>query len=156
MLVPGASHDSDLPPCVDATIVAFVQARSAAGLDLSRCAAAYRRPAFVTLAYDEPAAGENHAQTQRFTKILNEMLDGRVDRSQLTPAESKQLSDAVLKGLASGLGELGGLQAIVFKGTTVSSKGRVCRYLMRFAQGNITATFRLNSSGRISGLDLSG
>jgi pimeloyl-ACP methyl ester carboxylesterase len=47
MLVPGASHDSDLPPCVDAIIVAFVRARSAAGLDLSSCAAAYRRPSFV-------------------------------------------------------------------------------------------------------------
>lgn len=41
MLVPGASHDSDLPPCVDTIVVAFVRARSAAGLDLSHCAAKY-------------------------------------------------------------------------------------------------------------------
>ncbi|MGB8519691.1 MAG: alpha/beta fold hydrolase [Candidatus Tumulicola sp.] len=48
MLVPGASHDSDFPPCVDATIVAFVKASSAANLDFSRCAATYKRPAFAT------------------------------------------------------------------------------------------------------------
>ncbi len=47
MLVPGASHDSDFPPCVDATIVAFVKARSAENLNFSRCAATCKRPAFA-------------------------------------------------------------------------------------------------------------
>jgi hypothetical protein len=156
MLVPGASHDSDLPPCVDTTIVAFVRARSAGGLNLSRCAAAYRRPSFVALAYDEPAAGENRTQTTRFTKILDSILQGRIDRSQLTPALSKEYSEAVLKGLASDLAGLGELQAIVFKGETSSPKARVYKYLLRFAQGNVVATITLNSSSRISSLDLSG
>jgi pimeloyl-ACP methyl ester carboxylesterase len=156
MLVPGASHDSDLPPCVDTTIVAFVRARSAAGLDLSGCAAAYRRPSFVTLAYDEPAAGENRAQTERFTKILDSLLQGRIDRSQLTPSLSKQYPDALLKDLASDLRGLGELQAIVFKGETGSPKARVYKYLMRFPQGNVLATFTLDSSNHIDGLDLSG
>ena len=155
MLVPGASHDSDLPPCVDATIVAFVRARSAAGLDLSRCAAKYRRPSFVALAYDEPAAGENRAETERFTKILDAVLRGRIDRSQLTPAYSKQLPDAALRGLASDLHALGALQAIVFKGEHGSPKARVYAYLMRFAQGNVSATIALDPSDRINSLDLS-
>jgi pimeloyl-ACP methyl ester carboxylesterase len=156
MLVPGASHDSDLPPCVDAAIVAFVRARSAAGLSLSRCAAAYRRPSFVALAYDEPAAGENRAQTTRLTKILDAILQGRIDRSQLTPALSKEYSEAVLKGLAADLTGLGELQAIVFKGETSSPKARVYKYLLRFARGNVVATITLDSSSRIGGLDLSG
>jgi pimeloyl-ACP methyl ester carboxylesterase len=156
MLVAGASHDSDLPPCVDATIVAFVRAGSAAGLNLSRCAAAYRRPSFVALAYDEPAAGENHAQTERFRKILNSILLGRIDRSQLTSALSKQYTGAVLKGLASDLQGLGELQATVFKGESGSPKARVYKYLLRFAQGNVIATLTLDSSNRLNGLDFLG
>jgi pimeloyl-ACP methyl ester carboxylesterase len=156
MLVLGASHDSNLPPCVDAAIVAFVRGRSAARLSLSRCAAAYRRPSFVALAYDEPATGENRAQTTRFTKILDSILQGRIDRSQLTPALSKEYSEAVLKGLASDLTGLGDLQAIVFKGETSSPKARVYKYLLRFAQDNVIATITLDSSSRIAGLDLAG
>jgi pimeloyl-ACP methyl ester carboxylesterase len=156
MLVPGASHDSDYPPCVDADTVAFVRAGSAAGLNLSGCAATYRRPSFVALAYDEPAAGENRAQTQRFTKILNAMLHGRIDRSQLTPALAKQYPDAALKQLASGLQNLGELQAIVFKGQSGSPKAQAYQYLLLFPQRNVVATFTLNSSNRIAALDLSG
>jgi pimeloyl-ACP methyl ester carboxylesterase len=156
MLVPGASHDSDLPPCVDATIVAFVRARSAAGLNLSHCAAKYERPAFATLAYDEPAPGENAALTKRFTAILDEMIRGRIDRSQLTLAASKEFSDAMLGGLASDFAGVGALQAIIFKGTSGAPNARVYKYLMRMEEGNVLATFTLNASGRISGIDLSG
>lgn len=156
MVVPGASHDTDLPPCVDANIVAFVNARSAAGLDLGHCAATYKRPSFVTLAYDEPAAGENSALTKRFTAILDAMMHGRIDRAQLTPAASKELPDALLAAVASGLGELGALHAIVFKGGSESAKARTYNYLMRFEQGNVIATFTLDSSGRISAIDFSG
>ncbi|MBV8198404.1 MAG: alpha/beta hydrolase [Candidatus Eremiobacteraeota bacterium] len=155
MLVPGASHDSDLPPCVDKAIDAFVRARSAADLNLSHCAAAYRRPSFVALAYDEPAAGENRAQTARFTEVLHALLRGQIDRSQLTPALSKQFPDPALKGLAADLAGLGELQAIVFKGESRSPGARVYKYLMRFAQGNALATIALNPSNRISVLDLS-
>ena len=60
------------------------------------------------------------------------MMHGGIDRSQLTAAFSKQLPDAEVKGVASGLQSLGGLQAIVFKGETGSSKARIYTYLMRF------------------------
>jgi len=156
MLVPGASHDSDLPPCVDTLVVAFVRARSTAELDLSHCAAKYNRPSFVTLAYDEPAPGENPALTKRFTAILDQMMHGRIDRSQLTPAASKEFPDPMLRGLVSDFAGVGSLQAIVFKGTSGSPKARIYKYLMRFEQGNVLATFTLNSSERISGIDLSG
>lgn len=155
MLVPGASHDSDLPPCADAIVVAFVRAQSAAGLDLNHCAATYKRPAFVMLAYDEAAPGDNPVLRKRFVKIIDSVLHGRIDRSQLTPALSKQLPDVMLKGLASGLGSLGTLQSIVFKGTTGSPDAMVYRYLMRFAQTNVTVTFMLNADNKLSGIDFS-
>jgi len=154
MLVPGASHDSDYPPCVDATIVTFVRAGSAAGLQLGRCAAAYHRPAFVALTYDESAPGENRAQTARFTAIVDAILRGRIDRSQLTPALSKQYPDAMLQGLASDFHDLGGLQAIVYKGATGPAKARTYAYLLRFARANLASTFTLDASNRIAGLDL--
>jgi len=110
---------------------------------------------FVALAYDEPAAGENHAQTVRFGKIFDSILHGRIDRSQLTPALSKQYTDAVLKGLASDLQGLGGLQSTVFKGATGSPKARVYKYLLRFAQGNVLATLTLDASGRLNAFDFS-
>ena len=156
MLVPGASHDSDLPPCVDVTIVAFVRAQSAAGLDLNHCAATYKRPSFVALAFDEAARGENNAQTRRFTKIVDALMRGSIDRSQLTPALSKQYPDPVVRGLASGLDSLGALQTIVFKGASGPPGARAYEYLLRFAQDNVLATFTLNRANRISGLDLSG
>ena len=156
MLVPGASHDSDYPPCVYADTVAFIRAGSAADLNLNQCAATYKRPSFVALAYDESAAGEDRAQNQRFTKILYELLHGRLDRSQLTAAASKQFPDALLKELASDFQSLGEPQAIVFKGQFGSPKARVYKYLLRFAQANVVATFTLNSSSRIAALDLSG
>lgn len=155
MLVPGASHDSDLPPCVDTTIVSFVRAQSAAGLDLAHCAAQYRRPAFAALAYDEPAPGENAALTARFTSILRAMMRGTIDRSQLTKELSRQYPDAMLKGLAADFAG-DALQAVVFKGASGPQNARVYTYLMRFEQGNVVATFTVNSAGLISGLDLSG
>lgn len=155
MLVPGASHDSDLPACVDTTIVSFVRAQSAADLDLAHCAAEYRRPAFVALAYDEPAPGESAALTARFTSILRAMMRGTIDRSQLTAQLSKQYPDAMLKGLAADFAG-DALQAVIFKGVTGPPGAKVYKYLMRFEQGNVVATFTLNSAGRISALDLSG
>jgi pimeloyl-ACP methyl ester carboxylesterase len=156
MLVPGASHDSNLPPCVDGTIVAFVRAQSAAGLDLDHCAATYKRPAFVTLAYDEPAPGENIGQTKRFTKIFDALMRGSIDRTQLTPALSKQYSEAVVKELASGLGGLGTMQSVVFKGASGPPDARAYEYLLRFAQDNVLATLTLNRANRISALSFSG
>jgi pimeloyl-ACP methyl ester carboxylesterase len=155
MLVPGASHDSDLPTCVDTTMVAFVRARSAANLDLAHCAAAYQRPAFETLAYDEPAPGEDAALRERFTKILYAIMRGSIDRSQLTPAFSRQVPDAMLRGLASDLAHLGSLRGIVYKGVSGPAGARVYKYLMRFDQMNVHATFVLNASGAIAGVDLS-
>lgn len=155
MLVPGASHDSDYPPCVDATIVAFIRARSPAGLKFGRCIAAYHRPSFATLAYDEAAPGENPAQTERFRKIVASMLQGRIDRSQLTPAVSKEFSDAVLKGFAADASGLGAVQNFVFKGTRKSSHGTVYTYFLRCVDGNAVATFTLNAANRISALDIS-
>jgi pimeloyl-ACP methyl ester carboxylesterase len=155
MIVPGASHDSDFPPCVDAIIVAFVRARSAAGLNLNRCAAKYQRPSFETLAFDEAAPAEDPALGERFRGIIASVMQGRIDRAQLTPALSKEFSNAVVEQVAADMKSAGPLQAIVYKGSSVSPKGRTYRYLLRFAQVNATASFALDKSGRVQLLDIS-
>jgi hypothetical protein len=100
---------------------------------LSHCAAQYKR-AFVALAYDEAAPGENTALHARFTKIL----------------------DAMLEGLASDFAELGTLGEIVFKGSSGPPTTKIYKYLMRFERRNVLATFTLDTSGRVASLDLSG
>jgi pimeloyl-ACP methyl ester carboxylesterase len=155
MLIAGASHDSDYPPCVDTTIVEFVRAASASGLDLRRCAAKYHRPAFVTRTYDEPAPNEDAGQSKRFRAILALLLNGRIDRSQLTPALSKQLSEDVVRGFAAGISTLGPLQHIAYKGTVHSPKSTVYKYLLRFARGDLVGTFTLDSANLIQDIDFS-
>lgn len=156
MLVPGATHDSDYPPCVDATIAAFMRARSAAALNLAHCAAAYRRPSFETRTYDEPAPGETPAQARRFRILIAELLKGRVDRSQLTPAANKEIPDVALKSVAAQVVKMGGpLQSEVFKGVVRSAGATTYAYLLRFAQYVFAATFSLDASGRIQSIDIS-
>lgn len=156
MLVPGATHDSDYPPCVDAAIAAFVRARSAAGLNLNHCAATYRRPSFEMLTYDQAAPGETAADSKRFRALIADLLQGRVDRSQLTPSANKDIPDAALKSVASQVAKMGGpLQNVVYKGMSASQGGRTYKYFLRFAQWSFAATFSLNASGRVQGIDIS-
>lgn len=156
MVVPGATHDSDYPPCVDTTIVAFVRARSAAGLNLAHCAATYRRPPFEILPYDQAAPGETAAVSKRFRALIAELLQGHVDRSQLTPAANKGISDAVLKSVAAQVASMGGpLQSVVYKGVSASPHGRTYKYFLRFAQWSFAVTFSLNAAGRIAAFDIS-
>lgn len=156
MLVAGATHDSDYPPCVDATIAAFVRARSATGLNLKQCAATYRRPSFEVLAYDEAAPGETAAESKRFRALIAGLLEGRVDRSQLTPSANKDMPDAALKSVAAQVAAMGGpLQNVVFKGVSTSPRGRTYKYFLHFSQWSFAATFSLNASGKIQDIDIS-
>jgi hypothetical protein len=66
------------------------------------------------------------------------MMHGTIDRSQVTTAVSRQYPDVMLKGVSG------------------PPNARVYQYLMRFDQGNVMATFTLNSAGKIAGIDLSG
>lgn len=156
MLVPGATHDSDYPPCVDAAIAAFVRAHSAARLNLKHCAATYRRPSFEVLTYDEAAPGETAANSKRFRTLIAELLQGRIDRSQLTPLANKDIPDVALKSVAAQVAGMGGLlQNVVFKGMSASPGGRTYKYFLRFSQWSFAATFSLNTSGRIQDIDIS-
>ncbi|HET9097885.1 MAG TPA: alpha/beta fold hydrolase [Candidatus Baltobacteraceae bacterium] len=155
MIVPGATHDSDYPPCVNATMTAFVRAHSAAGLNLQHCAAAYRRPSFETLTYDQAAPGETAADSKRFRALIAELLHARIDRSQLTTAANKGLPDAVLKSVAAQVADMAGpLQNVVYKGVSTSPHGRTYKYFLRFARWSFAATLSLNASGRINDIEI--
>lgn len=154
MLVKGASHDSDYPPCVDKAIVSFTRARSASGLDLDHCAATYRRPPFQTLTYFESAPGENRALSARFHTVLTDMIAGRIDRSQFTASANRVLSDASVKEFSSESAGFGELQSFVYRSVTASNKGKTYRYLAHFAQGTANVTLTLDPAGKIALFDV--
>jgi pimeloyl-ACP methyl ester carboxylesterase len=155
MLVKGASHQSDYPPCVYRAVASFIRSRSASQLDLEHCAAAYRRPAFATLTYFDSAGGENAALTARFRSLFTEILMGRIDRAQLTPALSKGYSDAVLRQIASQASGGGQLESFVYRGAHRSAKGMAYGYFAHFVQANANVTITLNSAGKVADLDIS-
>ena len=155
MLVKGASHQSDYPPCVYQAVASFIRSPSTSQLDLVHCGAAYRRPPFATLTYFESAAGADPALTARFRRLFAQILVGRIDRVQLTPAVSKLYSDAVLSQVASEASAKGQLESFVYRGMHRSTKGTVYEYFAHFVQGNAKVTITLNFAGKVADLDAS-
>lgn len=155
MLVPGASHDSDYPPCVYDTMVTFFETDTTAHLSLDHCAATYRRPTFATLAYYESAPGARPVLTARFHKILTEMLAARIDRTQLTPAVAKIFTPDTMKGIAANLSGVGALETFVYRGATKTAKGTAYVYLAHFAEFDARLTVTLDASGKIADMDIS-
>jgi TAP-like protein len=155
MLVNGAAHQSDYPPCVYRAIASFYRSRSASQLDLDRCAATYRRPPFATLTYFESAAGEDPALTARFRAVFTDILKGRIDRAQLTPTLSKDYPDAVLRQIASQAAGKGALESFVYRGASRFKKGMAYGYLAHFVQANANVRFTLNAAGKVTECDIS-
>jgi pimeloyl-ACP methyl ester carboxylesterase len=155
MVVKGASHQSDYPPCVYQAMASFFRSQSASQLDLEHCAAAYKRPAFATLTYFESAPGENAASAARFRSLFTGILEGRIDRGQLTPAVSKDYSGAALRQIASQASGIGALESFVYRGARRSTKGMVYGYLAHFVQANANVTITLNTAGKVADLDIS-
>ncbi|MDP9024950.1 MAG: alpha/beta hydrolase [Candidatus Eremiobacteraeota bacterium] len=155
MLVKGASHQSDYPPCVYQAIASFVRSQSASQIGLEHCAAAYKRPAFATLTYFDSAHGENAALTARFRSLITELLKGRIDRAQLTPALSKDYPDAVLRQIASHGSDKGAMESFGYRGAHRSTKGMAYEYLAHFVQANANVTITLNAAGKVADMDIS-
>ena len=154
LLVPGASHQSDYPPCVYQTMANFFRAQSASGLDLVHCAASYRRAPFATLTYFESAGGENAALTARFRRMFREILTGRIDRTLLTPSISAAFSTKVLRQIAAEAAGAGAMESFVYRGSHRTTKGMAYAYFTHFEQGNANVTITLNAAGKIAGLDI--
>jgi len=155
MLLKGASHQSVYPPCVYQAMASFFRSESASELDLDHCAAAYKRPAFATLTYFDSAPGENAALTARFRSLVTQILTGRIDRTQLTPAVSKDLPDALLRQMASTTTSTGQLESFVYRGARRSTKGMAYVYFAHFVQANANVTFTLNAAGKVADMDIS-
>ena len=154
LLVQGASHSSDFPPCVYQTMAKFFRARSASGLDLVHCAAAYHRIPFATLTYFESAGGENAGLTARFRRIFREIPTGHIDRTVLTPSLSGALSAGMLKQVAAQLAGAGPMESFVYRGSHRAAKGMAYAYFAHFEQGNANVTITLNAAGKIADLDI--
>jgi pimeloyl-ACP methyl ester carboxylesterase len=154
MLVRGASHQSDYPPCVFQAVASFVRSPSGSQVNLDHCSAAYRRPPFATLTYQESAAGESPALTARFRKLFMEIMTGRIDRAQLAPKVSEQYSDSVLRQIAAQASDAGPLESFVYRGMQHAANGIAYGYLAHFARANAKVTFTLDSAGKVAGIDI--
>ncbi|HEY4439161.1 MAG TPA: alpha/beta fold hydrolase [Candidatus Elarobacter sp.] len=155
MLVRGASHQTDYPPCVYAAAAAFLRSPTAAQPNLAGCAAAYRRPSIATLTYFDSAPGENPAMTARSRTFFTRLMSGRLDRSQLTPKMSKDYSAAVLSQIASEISSGGPMESFVYRGSRRSGKGTAYRYLAHLVRATAIVTITLDSAGKTADLDIS-
>jgi pimeloyl-ACP methyl ester carboxylesterase len=155
LLVKGASHQSDFPPCVYRTMANFFRAQSASGLDLVHCPASYRRTPFATLTYFESAPGENAALTARFRRVFRQIPTGHIDRTLLTPSLSAALSAKVLRQVAAEVARAGAMESFVYRGSHRAAKGTAYAYFAHFELGNANVTITLNAAGKIADLDIS-
>ena len=101
------------------------------------------------------ATGEDTAMTARFRAFTASLLQGRLDRSQLAPALSKQYSDDLVKMLAAQGESFGPILRFVYKGEHGSANGTVYQYVVHFEHGDATATFTLDAAKVITDFDLS-
>jgi D-alanyl-D-alanine carboxypeptidase len=83
----------------------------------------------VAIAAERTAPGENQAMTNRIKAFAMPLLDGRVIRSELTDAESAELSDAAA---VEAFTRYGAPSAFIFKGTLDRNFGPVYIYWLRF------------------------
>lgn len=156
MLVQGASHQTDTT-CIDAVADRFVRAGTSKALNLTTCAKAYHRPPFATSLreYRLGTAG-SAALTARFRRLVEQMIRGHLDRAQLEPALSRELSQQVMKQLADQAAEMGGaLWKFSYDGTETSSTGTTYDYTVGIGSGYFLATFTLDKRNRISAMDMS-
>ena len=156
MIVRGGSHDSD-SPCIDAIADRFVRQRTAAGLNLGGCAASYQRPPFATtLRYYQVGTAPTDDATTRFKSFLARWAQGYIDRSQLTPAVSKEYSSADAVTLADQLASVGRMYGFELLESQRTKQGRTYKWIVRYQGGLMIATIALDRANRISAMDLSG
>jgi len=83
---------------------------------------------------DLPAAGENPQVTKRFTELLNALLEGTTDRSQLSPELRTKVSPEQLQNFAAKFKSLGKPSKIVFKKQSNSELENIYVYRVSFPE----------------------
>lgn len=154
ILIKGGSHLTDTP-CIDKIADGFVRAGTANNLNFSACSNAYHRPPFATSLREYRLGTQgNAALTARFRRIVQQLTQGRLDRTQLEPALSKQLSPQLVRQLADQIASAK-MWKFSYISTETSRKGKTYTYTLGLDGSYFTATFTLDPQNRISTIDIS-
>jgi hypothetical protein len=92
---------------------------------------------------DLPAAGEDPEVTKRFIQLLNGLLDGRIDPSQLSPELRAKVSPEQLQGFAAKFKAFGKPAKIVFKKQSNSENENIYVYRVDFSEEHLSFVLRL-------------
>lgn len=93
---------------------------------------------------DLPAAGEDPEVTKRFTELLNALMEGTVDRGQLSPELRTKVSPEQLQNFAAKFKSLGKPSKIIFKKQSNSEHENIFVYRVDFWQEHLNFVLQIN------------
>lgn len=101
-----------------------------------------------------PAAGEDVAMTARIKTFISDLSKGKIDRSQLTPAENAHMSPQHLKDVNESMAQLGSLTSFIYKGKAGDATATTYIYLLEYTQvGFLKAAFTFDAkSNKLAGI----
>lgn len=105
----------------------------------------------LAAAAQKPASGEDPAFTLKVRHMFENMLAGKIDRSQWNSQVGPQFTDAVVAQVAAALKPLGAPQSYVFRGCTMAGNVRACQYIVTFPAGRLLITVASDPDGKFSG-----
>lgn len=140
----GFSTDGALFPSQHLAIVAFTDSRSGPAGAIVEHIFDVLHPKLAATELT-PVAGENLAFRARMKAFIIPLLKGHLDRSQITPAASKALSDATVAQVAALFSSLGAPRAFIYRGKTVRSTGTLYVYLVHFASQTVKLTLGIDA-----------
>ena len=109
-------------------------------------------PDLAAAAAPAPAPGEDPAVTARAKRVWDELMSGRIDRSQFTDRFNATLTDAVLPQATAQLRTLGTPSSWLFTGKTAVPGATAYDYRLTFANGvSLTVTMTIADDGKVAG-----
>ncbi len=109
----------------------------------------------AALAARTAAPGEDVSMRPRILHLLDEVLHGTLQASELDPRFAKMATPQTQKQIAAQLAPLGAPKSIIFKGKRIDERGTAYTYRVEFANG--TATFIAvfdKGSGLVAGIGI--
>jgi hypothetical protein len=98
-----------------------------------------------------PLSGQ--AVLPRAEEWMRRVQTGQIDRSQLEPATSTQLTPALVTSMKNSYGRLGAPLSVAFLNEQSMTGGNIAyNYRVRFKHATLMEKFILDSNGKISGL----
>lgn len=103
----------------------------------------------ATIEVDKSPAVTVHAR-----EILQSVLDGKFDRTTLTPDFAKHLTPELLATAKDQIGQMGGIKMFTFQREAKFGELTSRIYRVGFAGGELTLAVAINKDGKIGGLEI--